>query len=289
MKTLRFVAATKSLSLRLLLFCVLVASCVRSAAAAGWKPLFTGTNLDGWSIFLKDQNERNSDTNHLVQVEGGAIHMYKDAEPGSTQPFGYIATEKEYSNYHLRLQYRWGEKKFAPRAAPNARRDAGLLYHVGKDKVWPVCVECQIQEGDVGDIYAVSTQVTSPVDPKTTNGTPRVATNRATGVRTTNLLVQPVFLEAANGGTPFVQGAVGTSLRIIRQPMNEREGWNTLEIIVHGDRATHVVNGKLNNQCFHIKEQVDGQWVPLTHGRIALQLEGAEVLYRNIEIEEPGD
>ena len=24
---------------------------------------------------------------------------------------GYIATEKEYGNYHLRLQYRWGGKK----------------------------------------------------------------------------------------------------------------------------------------------------------------------------------
>ena len=24
---------------------------------------------------------------------------------------GYIATEKEYGNYHLRLQYRWGDQE----------------------------------------------------------------------------------------------------------------------------------------------------------------------------------
>src|ERR1041385_4457392 len=81
---------------------------------AGWQPLFNGTNLDGWYLWL--QGEKNQDPNHLVQIHDGALHMYKDAVEGSPQPSGYLATEKEYSNYHLRLEYKWGAKRFAPRA-----------------------------------------------------------------------------------------------------------------------------------------------------------------------------
>src|SRR4051812_43407474 len=72
----------------------------RTSAAAepepGWKPLFDGKTLNGWYVFLKDQNEKNKDPNKLVQIEDGAVHMYKDAAADSTHPFGYIATEKEY-------------------------------------------------------------------------------------------------------------------------------------------------------------------------------------------------
>src|SRR5437763_1183510 len=75
-----------------------------AADHSGWAPLFNGTNLNGWYIVLR--NSRSDDTNHLVQVENGAIHMYKDASAESAQPAGYIVTEKEYSNYHLRLEYK---------------------------------------------------------------------------------------------------------------------------------------------------------------------------------------
>jgi len=269
-------------------------SLLSSAVAAdnnsdGWKPLFNGTNLDGWYIFLKDQPQKNQDASHLVQIHDGAVHMYKGAEAGSAQPFGYVATEKEYANYQLRLQYKWGEKKFAPRA--RTKRDAGLLYHVsGEDRVFPRCVECQIQEGDVGDFWAVSTHITVTVDPKTINTVTSVTTNRMTGViRTNQSATEPVFLEAAKGGVPFAQGAVGESRRVVKNPLNERDGWNTVEVIVRGDTAVQIVNGQVNNRCTEMQEKIDGKWVPLTKGKIALQLEGAEVLYRNIEIRELKD
>ena len=213
------------------------------------------------------------------------LHFYSGAEAGSAQPFGYIATEKEYTNYRLRLEFKWGEKKFAPRI--KSRRDSGLLYHVTtQDKVWPDSVEYQIQENDVGDIYAVSTRVTAPVDAKTTNITVAINTNRTTSVVRTNQNAVPMFRPAEKGGVPFLQGAVGTSLRIVRQALYEHDGWNTAEIEVHGDRATHLVNGELVNGCGQIQQSIDGKWKPLNHGRIALQLEGAEVLYRNIKIQE---
>ena len=248
----------------------------------GWKPLFNGTNLNGWYVVLK--SSKSDDSNHLVQVEDGAIHMYKDAPGGSSQPVGYIVTDQEYSNYHLRLEYKWGAKRFAPRA--NTRRDAGILYHViGKDGVWPRSVECQIQEHDVGDIFTVYTRVAAFVDPRTTNLVSNVITNEA-GVIRTNQSSQPVFLEQEKGGISMVQGVAGGIRRVIRNPMNEREGWNTVEVIVRGDDATYILNGKANNRATKIEQMVNHEWVPLKKGKIALQLEYAEVFYRNVEIKE---
>jgi Domain of Unknown Function (DUF1080) len=248
----------------------------------GWTPLFNGTNLDGWYVVLR--NAKSDDPNHLVQVADHTIHMYQDALADSPQPAGYIVTEKEYSNYHLRLEYKWGQKRFQPRL--KTRRDAGIMYHVvGKDGVWPRSIECQIQENDVGDIFTVNTRLTAIVDPATTNLVPLVITNQV-GTLQTNWVVRPVYKESGQGGVPFVQGVAEGIRRVIRKPMNEHEGWNTVEVSVRGDNATYTVNGKVNNRASRIEQKVNGQWVPLTKGKIALQLEYAEVLYRNVEIKE---
>jgi hypothetical protein len=274
------------------LFCIAIAVLSGSFTALstetvgqhGWTPLFNGTNLNGWYIVLR--NSRSDDTNHLVQVENGMIYMYKDAPAGTAQPAGYIATENEYSNYRLRLEYKWGEKRFQPRL--KTRRDAGIMYHVvGKDGVWPRSIECQIQENDVGDIFTVNTRLTASVDPATTNLVSVVTTNEA-GVMHTNLVVRPVFDELEKGGISFVQGVGDGIRRVIRNPMNEHEGWNTVEVIVRGDDATYIVNGKVNNRATKIQQKVNGEWVALTKGKIALQLEFAEVFYRKVEIKDLG-
>jgi hypothetical protein len=250
-----------------------------------WAALFNGTNLDGWHIVLR--GSRSDDTNHLVQIEKGTIHMYKDAPAESAQPAGYIVTDKEYSNYHLRLEYKWGEKRFQPRL--KTRPDAGIMYHVvGKEGVWPRSVECQIQQNDVGDIFTVNTRLTTSVDPATTNLVSVVTTNQAGAIQT-NWVVRPVFMEPDKGGIPFVQGIAEGIRRVIRNPMNENEGWNTVEVIVHGDEAVYMVNGKVNNRASKIQEKINGEWVPLRKGKIALQLEFAEVYYRNVEIQELGN
>src|SRR5258707_13952153 len=101
-----------------------------AGTSGGWEPLFNGQRLDNWYTVINDS--KSDDANHLVQVEDGAIHMYKDAPAGSPQPAGYVVTKQKYSNYRLRLEYRWGVKRFAPRL--NSQRDAGLMFHVvGKD------------------------------------------------------------------------------------------------------------------------------------------------------------
>ena len=106
------------------------------------------------------------------------------------------------------------------------------------------------------------------------------------GSSVTNQSSQPVFLEPEKGGIPLVQGVAGGIRRVIRNPMNEHDGWNTVEVIVRGNDATYIVNGKVNNRATKIEQMVNNEWVPLKKGKIALQLEYAEVLYRNVEIKE---
>ncbi len=257
----------------------------RDAAAepeGGWTSLFNGTNLDGWYTIIA-RGPKNEDTNHLIQVHDGMIHIYKDAEDRSRQPFGYVITENEYSNYHLRFQYKWGEKKFQPRT--KSRRDSGCLIHiVGPDGVWPTSVECQVMEDDTGDIFTVHSRVTTTVDPTTTNIITTISTNSTTRQVRTNSASQPLFQEAADGGVTIVQGDPGPSLRIRHSAKYEIPGWNTVDIITRGNSGEFVVNGHVNNRFTNLEQMKDGQWVPLGKGKILFQAEGAEVFFRNVEI-----
>src|SRR4030095_31964 len=77
---------------------------------------------------------------------------------------GELRTKESFENYHLRLQFKWGEKKWPPRDKPGTPRDSGLLYHVhappGQDgRTWARSIELQIQEHDVGDLYAVGSAI----------------------------------------------------------------------------------------------------------------------------------
>jgi hypothetical protein len=111
--------------------------------------LFNGKDLSGWYTFMprKDGSDPRSDPKQVFRIEDGVLHVTGDG-------FGYVCTEQEFENYRIKLEFKWGTKRFPPRE--NAVRDSGLLLHVvGEDKVWPKCIECQIQEHDCGDFWMV--------------------------------------------------------------------------------------------------------------------------------------
>ena len=87
------------------------------------------------------------DPKGVFKVEDGVIHI-------SGEEFGCLTTVKDYENYHFKVEFKWGEKRWKPRET--AKRDSGILYHcIGNDKVWTKSVECQVQETDCGDFYMV--------------------------------------------------------------------------------------------------------------------------------------
>jgi hypothetical protein len=223
-------------------------------------PLFNGRDLSGFYVVIKDRGVVTEQ--EIFTVEDGLIHVYPSAADGSTQPFAGLITKAEHQNYHLTFEYKWGVGKFAPRAGVDTVRDAGVLYHVhDADVIWPSSVECQIQEGDTGDIWAINTRVTSTV--------------------------QNVIRNFAPQGERVTRGEQPKGFaRFHRSYSYEQPGWNKVELIVRGNNATYVINGHVANQALDIQrwDRASGTWRPLTGGKILLQAEGAEVFYRNVMI-----
>jgi hypothetical protein len=236
----------------------------------GWIPLFNGKNLDGWDTWLGRPNQEkevvglNKDPRHVYTV------VEADGKPAiriSGEIFGALTSQQEFENYHLRLEFKWGQKKWPPRE--KAVRDSGLLYHcVGKHgsagTFWMQSLECQIQEHDCGDFWSVAGAI---VDVE--------------GVRKGDK--GPVTYH--KGGRKFtVPSKESGGPRIVKDVDYERPTgeWNTIEVLSVGGTSVHVVNGKPNMVLTNARRQVGKKEVPLTKGKIQLQSEGAEVFYRNI-------
>ncbi len=239
-----------------------------------FEKLFNGRDLAGWYTFLQ-KHGKNQDPDRVITIEDGAIHLYKHAAEASNVVMGYIATEKEYGNYHFKVEYRWGQKKFQPRYA--LKRDAGLYYHIlGPDLIWPRSLQFQVQQTDVGDLIALlGLQLDSWIDPKTKGEK-----------------LGPIFREKEQGGEPYVLGGAGIAYERRLPGEFEREGWNTAEIIVKGDTTTHILNGQVVNRGINVRlvdPDKPGKPAPVTRGRIALEIEAAEIYFRNVEIKSLDD
>lgn len=247
-----------------------------------FRKLFNGKNLKGWYTYQR-KPEPTSVVKGLNMKDGvyaEPIGLNKDPldvftvveEDGaaairiSGETFGILVTEREYENYHLTLQFKWGNKKYPPRE--NSKRDSGILYHsVGKEGVrggaWMRSVECQIQEGDVGDLWCVDST------------TARVKTIQ---VKNNKFQHDPQasFQTIDMRGDRFCKKSID----------NEKENgqWNRLDIYVYGRESVHLINGKENMHLYDIGQIINGQVEPLTKGKIQIQSEGAEVFYRDIKI-----
>ena len=245
--------------------------------------LFNGKDLTGWYSYLaipdssvQSDLPRDS-TGQYFQAPGLNNDIFNvfsvvenDGQPAiriSGEVFGILVTEKEYENYHLSLQFKWGEKKFAPRA--DKKRDSGVLYHsVGKEGawggVWMKSQECQVQEGDLGDFIVVDTGVA--VIPCIFDSLQNVYNYNENG--------QPLAFT--------VKYSYCHKSADYEKPNGE---WNTLEIYTLGDSSVHVVNGQVVMRAYRLNVSENGKLIPHTRGKIQLQSEGAEVFYRNIYLE----
>lgn len=233
---------------------------------AGFVPLFDGKTLNGWTA-ARYTGEGNWGDFTVDEAEK-AIHVYSGKEEGSKQESNCLNTEKEYSHYILKLDYKWAGKRFAPRA--DWDRDAGLLFHVHGDlkKVWPAGLEMQIGE----------TLGTSPAKGR------RFHTGDLF-VLAGNLQVERPVQEGFYHpeGTRSMGGHVPTKFGV-EKPRGE---WNEVEIRVEGaGKATFIFNGEVVFEIFNMQQKIGDDFLPLDKGRIGLQAEWAEVLYRNIRIKE---
>jgi len=252
-----------------------------AAGADGWVSLINGRDFAGWYSMLQRSGKGVAEEKGLIMIEEQMLHIMGNEEGRFPAEAGYLATNQEFANVHIRVEYKWGMKRHAPRYTP--KRDNGLLYGlVGPDRVWPTCAECQIEEGDVGDFFLLG-------------GVRAIQSNHSAGLfgEGINPLTgwpkpgEPGYRGPGGGraGQPPPEPVTG---RLVKDGNFELlDQWNTVEVIWQGDRAAHIVNGRTVNVATSLQQpdpQNPGQFIPLTRGKIAIEIEYAEIWFRRIEV-----
>lgn len=206
-------------------------------------------------------NPKDQDIFKVVQLELGPILRV------SGEIYGCLQTKESFGNYHLRLEMRWGEKKWVPRL--DEPKDSGILYHsrgpFGVDywKSWALSHEFQVIEHGLGEYW---TQATSAMDIR--------ALPKAEGAEA------PRWDPAA----PWMEFVAPNNHALAGSDEDRPGQWNRLELVCFADDCVHIVNGKVVMALAHARYRDGGKWVPMTEGKLQIQSEAAEVLYRNIEI-----
>ena len=96
--------------------------------------LFNGKDLSGWKAVLKS-TEGETFNGETFSVRDSVLHV-------TGKPFGYLRTEKKYSDYRLHLEWRWAGAEAVDGGVFNRLQDG--------DKVWPLGVQLQMTPKDLG-------------------------------------------------------------------------------------------------------------------------------------------
>jgi len=228
----------------------------------GWIPLFNGKDLTGWTpkITGYPAGENYGDT---FRVEDGLLKVRYDKYPKFDGKFGHLFSKNSYSNYRLRIEYRFvGDQ--CPGGPGWALRNSGVMIHsqsvagMRKDQEFPVSVEVQFLGGaDKGE-------------------------------RSTANVCTP--------GTHIVMGG-----KLITQHCNNSKSktvrgddWVTVEVEVHGNgKIIHKVDGEeviayeksqLDAGDPDAKRLIKGADVMISEGYLALQAESHPLEFRKVEI-----
>jgi hypothetical protein len=252
-------------------------TCGTKSAKSEWLSLFNGSDLSGWDTYLGPtfdtvQNKfdsistpgLNNDTKKVFSV------VQEDGAPAiriSGEGFGGISTLQEFENFHLRVEFKWGQLRWHPRK--DKKRDSGILYYaVGPHGAaygnWMRSQEFQVQEGDCGDYWSIDGSI---VD------IPAIGSKK-----------DEYMYDPAASPLPFSYSSE-YGKRCIKNPDAEKPTgeWNTIDIYCMGGTSVHMINGKVVMRLSNSRQLLEGKEVPLTKGRIQIQTEGAEVYYRNIQ------
>lgn len=116
-----------------------------------WLQLFNGKDLQGWKVKIRgyDLGENFGNT---FRVEDGTLKVVYDQYDQFNRRFGHIFYETPFSNYILRVEYRFVGKQ-VPGGPGWAFRNSGIMIHgqspesMKKDQDFPVSIEVQLLGG----------------------------------------------------------------------------------------------------------------------------------------------
>jgi hypothetical protein len=230
--------------------------------------LFNGKDLTDLTTWLKDT--KRDDPRKVFRVADGKLHITGDG-------FGYIATDKAYSDYHLIVEYKWGKKtddgKFV--------RNSGILLHgVGPDGgaggTWMSCIECQLAQGCNGDLIPIrgkdAKQGIVPVrfTSDVVLGPDKRPRWKKGGERREFTSGQ---LWWSQHDPDFKELLDTRGKNDVESPLGE---WTRVECLCEGKTITVKVNGATVNHCYDAFPAA---------GKILLQCEGFELYVRKFEVQ----
>lgn len=229
-----------------------------------WISLFNGKDLTGWTPKINGYPLGNN-YNNTFRVENNVLKVSYENYENFTNEFGHLFYKDPFTNYKLRLEYRFlGEQVQGGEAW--AKKNSGIMIHCQPPESmlvrqgFPISLEVQLLGG-------VNENELRPSGNLCTPGT-HVEIN---GETITEHCIQ------ADSKTYY------------------GEEWISAMVIVNNDSITHYIDEKpvisyanptiggqfLNSTSEEIQAQ-DGQ--PLTGGYISLQSESHPIEFRNIEI-----
>jgi hypothetical protein len=225
--------------------------------------LFNGKDLSGLTPWLKD-NAKNEDKK-VFSVQDGVIRV-------SGMPMGYLQTDKEYQDYHLVVEFKWGKETYG---AKGVRNSGVLLNKVGPDRLWPCSIECQVAQGCVGDLIAIGG--------KDADGKPfplQFTSETAIGADKHPRWKKGGEPRTFKGGQQwwgqhqefFKEDLDARGKNDVESPLGE---WTKIEVINADKKLTIKVNGTVVNEAYDVSPPA---------GRILLQSEGFEILFRTFEL-----
>ena len=238
----------------------------KPASKGKWKQLFNGKDLTGWKAKIVGY-ELGDNFANTFRVEDGVIKVVydKDKYESFGGRFGHLFYESEFSNYRLRVEYRFVGEQVA--GGPGwAFRNSGLMLHgqpaatMGKDQKFPASIEVQLLGG------------------------------REKGKRTTANLCSPGTNVVMNGKL-FKRHCTDSSSETYRG-----DQWVTLEVEVRDGAFKHIIDGKtvleytgaqLDERDGSAKRLIAaGHSKMLLRGTISLQSESHPCEFRKVEIME---
>ncbi len=228
----------------------------------GYIALFNGKDLEGWQAKIRGY-ELGDNYGDTFRVEDGVLKVSYDQYEEFGGRFGHLFYQTPYSNYRLRIEYRFvGEQ--APGGPSWAFRNSGVMIHgqppetMRKDQEFPVSIEVQFLGGP------------------------------GAGERHTANLCTPGTHVVMNGElhTPHCTDSTSKTYH--------GDQWVTVEVEVRGNAITHFVEGEpvlsytdpqLDPGDPDAKALLDeGHPRMLTGGTISLQSESHPIEFRKVEL-----
>ena len=233
-----------------------------NAGAEKWISLFNGRDLEGWTPKIRG-HEAGDNFANTFRVQDGVLKVSYDGYDKFDGRFGHLFYKEKFSNYRLRVEYRFVGEQVA--GGPGwAIRNSGVMIHgqapesMRRDQDFPASLEVQLLGGD------------------------------GKNARTTANLCTPGTLVEKEGKL-VTDHCINSNSKT-----HHGEEWVTVELEVRGNGVVkHIVDGEtvmqyekaqLDPGDGDAKKLIQDGNAMLSGGTISLQSESHPVEFRKVEI-----